>query len=61
MSHYLEHVALIAGDTTVTDSLRELARDSALLILQNMGPIADFSALSYESQFLLNVCPHLPL
>ena len=44
-----------AGDTTVTDSLRELARDSDLLILQNMGPIADFEALSYESQFLLNV------
>ena len=44
-----------AGDTTVTDSLRDLARGSDLLILQNMGPIADFGALSYESQYLLNV------
>ena len=42
----------------MTDSLRDLARDSDLLILQNMGPIADFEALSYESQFLLNVSIH---
>ena len=47
-----------AGDTTVTASLRDLARDSDLFILQNMGPIADFEALSYESQFLLNVSTH---
>lgn len=39
----------------MTDSLVRLARDSDLLILQNMGPIADFATLSYESQFLLNV------
>ena len=47
----------------MTDSLRELARGSDLLILQNMGPIVDFGALTYESQLLLNVrgpCIMLP-
>jgi len=39
----------------VTDSLAELAKDSDVLILQNMGPILDFDALSFESQYLLNV------
>lgn len=39
----------------MTDSLAELAKDSDVLILQNMGPILDFDALSFESQYLLNV------
>ncbi|KAK9811899.1 hypothetical protein WJX72_012114 [[Myrmecia] bisecta] len=43
-----------SGDTTPIPTLNDLARGSDLLILQNMGPIKDFAALSYESQLLLN-------
>ncbi len=44
-----------AGDTRPTKTLVDLAKDTDVLVLQNMGPIADVSALSFQSQLLINV------
>jgi hypothetical protein len=37
------------------ETLDELARGSDVFILQNMGPIEDLEALSYESKLLIEV------
>lgn len=43
------------GDTRPVPALNELSAGTDVLILQNMGPIEDLAALSYESQLLINV------
>ena len=47
-----------AGDTHPTSALNELAAGSDVLIQQIMGPLPAFDTLSFESQYLLNVCTH---
>ncbi len=46
-----------SGDTHPTRTLNELAEGTDMLIQQIMGPLPAFSSLSFESQYLLNVCP----
>lgn len=51
-----------SGDTRPTQTLTDLAKlhgGTDVLLLQNMGPILDFQALPYTSQYLLNVRLHL--
>ncbi|KIY95387.1 ribonuclease Z [Monoraphidium neglectum] len=43
-----------SGDTRPVPELTNLAKGTDVLILQNMGPIEDLAALSYESQLLIN-------
>lgn len=47
---------LPAGDTRPVPALDELAQGTDVFILQNMGPIEDLDALSYESKLLIEVC-----
>jgi hypothetical protein len=44
-----------AGDTRPTPTLDALAKGTDVFILQNMGPIKDLDALSYESKLLIQV------
>lgn len=44
-----------AGDTRPVETLDELAKGTDVFILQNMGPIEDFDALSYQSKLLIQV------
>jgi ribonuclease BN (tRNA processing enzyme) len=44
------------GDTRPVPALDELAKGTDVFILQNMGPIEDLDALSYESKLLIKVC-----
>lgn len=48
-------VAAAAGDTRPVENLDELAKGTDVFILQNMGPIKDFDALSYQSKLLIQV------
>ena len=53
-----KHNLICAGDTRPTPTLTSLANNghgTDVLLLQNMGPILDFSALPHNSQYLLNV------
>lgn len=49
------HMHMHAGDTRPTPSLDALAKGTDVFILQNMGPIRDLDALSYESKLLIQV------
>ncbi len=55
-----------SGDMRPNPEFEDLARNADLVILQNMGPIADggdISKLPYSSQYLINVrapCTHRP-
>ena len=45
-----------SGDTHPTKTLEDLAEGTDVLIQQIMGPLPAFETLSFESQYLLNVC-----